>query len=86
MSDPTKLILAAAQLRRAAAPLWDDFLQQLKAYSDTQRDYCVQAPLEILPVAQGRAQGVAALLTILSGCIEQAEKLERASAQKARSK
>jgi hypothetical protein len=42
----------------------------------------VQAPIDILPVAQGRAQGVSTLTAILRDCRHEAEVLEKAEKNK----
>ena len=64
-----QLALAASRLSQASgANAWDEFIQAFNAYSQAVAIECVQAPLPMLPVAQGRAQHAASLLKTLTDC------------------
>jgi hypothetical protein len=85
MAVPRDLIFAAVQLARSAGPDWDSFVVELEKYAATQRDLCVASPIDVLAVAQGRAQGVSVLTHILHDCKHEAEVLERAAKQNKKS-
>lgn len=76
MSDNKELILSSASLARRAPQEWQVFLGALAKYTETHRSYCIQSPLETLPVAQGRAQACTALLALLAECLASADKIE----------
>lgn len=77
MRDVDKtLAKAAAELSSSAPDSWSRLLVALQAYSAAQSTACVQAPLDILPVAQGRAQAVLTLTKLFSEAREIAEKLK----------
>jgi len=76
VSQDRQLILLAARLARSSPENWKQFLDGFRAYADQQRDNCIQSPLEILPVAQGRAQTAAHLYGLLADCIASADKIE----------
>lgn len=75
MSD-RELILKAASLARRAPEEWKHFLGALSNYNEKQRDNLVASPLDMLPVAQGRAQLCTALLGLLEECLTSADKIE----------
>lgn len=75
MSDKD-LILNTARLARRAPDEWQHFLGALAKYVETQRSYCIQSPLDILPVAQGRAQACTAILALFTDCLSSADKIE----------
>jgi hypothetical protein len=72
----TDLITAAARIARSSPDAWDRFVAAVQAYSSQQITHCIQSPLDLLPVAQGRAQATARLYGILAECIASADKLE----------
>lgn len=63
-----QLVLAASKLSQVAPAAWDEFLQAFTAYSQLIAVECVQAPLPMLPTAQGRAQHAVSLLKTLTDC------------------
>lgn len=76
MSTERDLIFAAARLQRNDNELWSAFVAAFTAYSNTQRDNCIQSPLDVLPVAQGRAQACAQLTKLLANPSEQADRIQ----------
>lgn len=70
------LILEAARLARNAPESWNKFLGALAKYTNDQRDNCIRSPIELLPVAQGRAQACTHLLGLLEECLVLADKIE----------
>lgn len=75
MSDKD-LILEAARLARRAPEEWQHFLGALAKYVEVQRSHCIASPLEMLPVAQGRAQASTAILALFAECLQSADKIE----------
>jgi len=73
------LTLTAAALAKTAPTQWREFLAELEAYSAIKAKECIQAPVEVLQVTQGRAQQVASLLTLFTNAVKDAE---RAGARK----
>ena len=69
-------ILAAAALSRSAPAQWDAFMLELKAYADRKRDDCVQATVDTLQVAQGRAQAVSGILKEMTEARANSDKIE----------
>ena len=76
MSDNKDLILHSARLARRAPEEWQHFLGALAKYVEAQRTHCIASPLDILPVAQGRAQACTALLALFADCLSSADKIE----------
>lgn len=74
MSD-RDLIIAAANLSRRAPADWDEFVHRLELYSAQKAAECVSANIDMLAVAQGRAQACGTLLALLKDCRKQAEKI-----------
>jgi hypothetical protein len=62
------LTVAAYELSHAAPVAWETFLRTMTDYVTSAKDECIQSPLEMLPVAQGRAQHAAQLLELLQNC------------------
>jgi len=54
---------------------WTEFMNAFAEYADGRRDECVQAPLAMLPVAQGRAQACAQLESLFKECRAQADNI-----------
>jgi hypothetical protein len=71
------LILAAAELSRRAPEQWAEFMIAFVVYASGKRDECVQAPLAMLPVAQGRAQAIAQLEVLFDECKVQSENITK---------
>ena len=67
------LILAAAELARSSPEAWSRFLTRFGDYAEDKIVECVQAPLDMLPVAQGRAQALVKLGQLLEDCIKTAD-------------
>jgi hypothetical protein len=69
------LILAAAQLARRAPEEWNKFMNTFADYTEDKIVDCVQAPLDMLPVAQGRAQALVKLGQIMGDCVKLADNI-----------
>lgn len=76
MTVENELVLAAARIARTSPDAWGRFIAAVQSYSSQQITHCIQSPLELLPVAQGRAQATARLYGILAECLSSADKLE----------
>ena len=76
MTSERDLIVKAADLARSAPRAWTEFLGAFFDYSNRQKDYCIQSPLEHLPVAQGRAQQAAHLYGLFEACVRSADNIE----------
>ena len=76
MTVESDLAMKAAMLARNAPDSWKQFLGALQDYSSQQIQNCIQSPLELLPVTQGRAQATARLYGILAECLTSADKIE----------
>lgn len=72
-----ELIIAAAQLAQTAAGSWEKFLAALRAHNAAVTNQLVSSPIEVLPVAQGRAKHAQELLTTLENCRTVAEQIEK---------
>jgi hypothetical protein len=71
------LILAAANLSRAAPENWDKFVVALDTYARYKMSECVSAEISMLAVAQGRAQACGMLVSLLKDCKKTAEAIYR---------
>lgn len=60
------LTLKTAALARAAPREWAEFLAEWRSYADTKKDECIRAPVEVLQVAQGRAQNAVEMLNLFT--------------------
>lgn len=69
-------VVAAARLSRAAPTDWQQFVDAASLYANQQALACIQSPMDILPVAQGRAQNAHRLATLLAECRSLADKIE----------
>lgn len=76
MASDRDLTLRAAALARSAPRAFEDFLGALSVFTDQIKTDCIQSPLDLLPVAQGRAQFAARLHDLLANCISSADKIE----------
>ena len=76
MTVDQDLIVAAARLARASPESWDEFLRAFHLYSWDQANLLVAAPPDMVHIAQGRAQGVAAVGRLLDKCRETASSME----------
>lgn len=70
-----EVILKAADLARSRPQEWAAFVAALDTYTTTIRDQCISSPLDVLPVAQGRAQQCVALLRLLENCVKAADQI-----------
>lgn len=68
---------AAARIARVAPEQWKMFMAAVAQYTNHQRENCVNSPLAVLPVMQGRAQNATELHKLLEACLSEAEKIER---------
>ena len=62
---------------RAAPERWRTFLSALSDYTEDRAIELVQAPPDMLPTAQGRAQALSTLVRLLDGCGKTAESIEK---------
>jgi hypothetical protein len=62
MKPNEKLVRAAMSLRGAAPQQWTEFLAALNEVRETVDDACIEAPPELLTLAQGRARAIRDLL------------------------
>jgi hypothetical protein len=69
------LTVKAAILARAAPHEWRAFLAELAVHTAEVKDNLVKAPIEEIQRAQGRAQQCASLLTLLSGAVNNADRI-----------
>lgn len=69
-------VVAAARLSRAAPADWQQFVDAAATYANQQALACIQSPMDVLPVTQGRAQSAHRLHTLLAECRSMADKLE----------
>ena len=76
MTPEQNLILAAARLSRASPESWDEFMKAFHLYSWDQANLLVASPPDMVYIAQGRAQGVAAVGRLLDKCRETASSME----------
>jgi hypothetical protein len=76
MAGDRELILRAAELARSAPRAYEEFLGALSDYTDQVKTDCISSPLDLLPVAQGRAQLAARLQNLLANCLSSADKFE----------
>lgn len=72
------LIIAAAILARRAPDEWVKFMEVYGDYVEDKIVECVQAQLDMLPVAQGRAQALIKLGQVLGDCVKRADELTKA--------
>ena len=76
MTREQELIVASARLARASPESWDEFIKALHLYAWDLAEKLVASPPEIVFVAQGRAQGVAAIGRLFDKCRETAASME----------
>jgi hypothetical protein len=70
------LIIAAARLSRASPESWDEFLKAFHLYAWDLAELLVSSPPDMVHIAQGRAQGVAAVSRLLDKCRETAASMD----------
>jgi hypothetical protein len=70
-----RLTLASAKLARGAPALWDEFMTALAAEHQTTIQALISSPPDQLATAQGRAQLMTALLTLMSTCVKDADQI-----------
>ena len=76
MTPEQDLIVAASRLSRAAPESWDEFLKAFHLYGWDLANQLVASPRDMVYIAQGRAQGVAAVGRLLDKCRETATSME----------
>lgn len=76
------LVMAAAVLARGTPEPWRKFVDALGEYTESRCVECIQAQSDMLQVAQGRAQGLVALLRSLDTCIKTAESIDKSDRRK----
>lgn len=76
------LIFAAARVSFRAPQEWASFISTLAAHVETKRNECISAPLDMLQVAQGRAQAWTAVHDMFVDCINTAKSIEAKQNQK----
>jgi hypothetical protein len=76
------MVLAAARLARTAPQQWDEFVQAFAEYVDDKIVDVIQAPPEMLQIAQGRAQGLVSFSKLLADCRKTAESIDKAATNK----
>lgn len=72
-----ELALTALRLRAVSPEFWNDFLTALKVHESDVREAMVTSPLELLQIAQGRAQECARLVRLLQEAPQRAEQIEQ---------
>ena len=75
MSSDKNMVMAAATLARLAPELWEQFVKAFGDYADDKIVECVSAQIDMLPVAQGRAQSLIQFGRLLEGCTKAAENI-----------
>jgi len=71
------LTIKAAILARTAPNEWREFLSALGQFTEHHRENLVSSPLADLPINQGRAQILGALLKNMENCTKDADELAR---------
>ena len=69
------LTVKAASLARSSPNEWREFLAELAVYCQNRVTECVQSPIEMVHVAQGRAQQCTSLLALLNDAVKNADRL-----------
>jgi hypothetical protein len=70
-----RLTLASAKLARGAPALWADFMTALAEEHQTTIAALISSPPDQLASAQGRAQIMTALLSLLATCVKDADQI-----------
>lgn len=70
-------IKPAAMLARSNPEAWKLFIEELKKYSHAATEKLMEAPKDVLQVAQGRAKQCAELVTLLGNAVETADRIEQ---------
>ena len=73
--DDEKLILAAADLSRAAAPYWTTFLKELALRRSSLAMKCVRATPDMLVRTQGMANEAVNFYDMMENCRENADNI-----------
>jgi hypothetical protein len=76
-------IMAAAALARRAPEEWAKFMETFGDYVEDKIVECIQAQVDMLPVAQGRAQSLVKLGQVLGDCLKKSEDIAVMLANKA---
>lgn len=69
------LTFKAASLARAAPNSWREFLDAFAIYVNASQKECVEAPLAVLPVAQGRARQCLKLASLFADAVATADRI-----------
>jgi len=69
------LALKLAAVRRAAPQEWEEMLGELRRYADARMAQCVAAPLDMLQVAQGRAQNAREMVNLFENAVKSADRI-----------
>jgi len=69
--------MAAASLARRAPEEWGKFVEVLEIATGKKMGECVAAPVDMLQVAQGRAQSMAALTSLMKDCIRLSDTIDK---------
>lgn len=77
MNAEQKLTLALAQMARYSKTGWDQLLAEYRAYSADIDQQLISSPIELLPVAQGRARHAREFLSILEKCLANADQMAK---------
>lgn len=72
----------AAALALANPRLWDEFIAAFKLYADDRRNELIQANLDQLQKAQGRAQQCSSLVSLLEDAVKAANSINTRDAAK----
>ncbi len=73
--DEDTLAIAAANIKRAAPKLWEEFEKAFNAVGAAQKEAAIQAPVDRVMVAQGRAQQCGAFSDLFSKAITIADQI-----------
>jgi hypothetical protein len=74
LAPQDQLVLAAYRLSQLVHHTdWGEFIRALEAYAAQTSTDMVQAPLEVLPIAQGRAQTASRILDTFKECRTKAQ-------------
>ena len=76
MTPEQQLTSAAARLARIAPGEWETFLGAMILYTNLNISNCIQSSLEELQRNQGRAQSSARLLSLMTDCLVNADRIQ----------
>ena len=64
-----------ATLARAAPAQWAEFVAECQKHADKKSKECVEAPPDMLPIAQGRAQNAVELVKTFTNAVKTADRI-----------